>query len=179
MRALEQQSIVRLTYAGRERERAREEQGRGERCHCSNIPCLTQHTVHTVQQYSSTGQDILLTRYIPTTHTNQHLALCTSATATTPTLQATHGNTPARARTSSQTRRSTRKRGLACLRQSDSRQRQSRASSDTRALQRKGQSEVSAIVVVQCSAERRPPTTQSHTTAAKSYFTENLGRMHC
>lgn len=177
MRALEQQSIVRLTYAGRER--AREEQGRGERCHCSNIPCLTQHTVHTVQQYRP-GHT---TYSLHTHHTYQliprPLHLCKTATATT--LQATHGNTPARARTSSQTRRSTSKRGLACLRQSDSRQRQSRAtaSSDTRALQRKGQSEVSAIVVVQRSAERRPPTTQSHTTAAKSYFTENLGRMHC
>ena len=175
MRALEQQSIVRLTYAGRERGR---EKNRVEERDATAVTYLVLRSTPYIQ-YSSTGQDILLTRYIPTTHTNQHLALCTSATATTPTLQATHGNTPARARTSSQTRRSTRKRGLACLRQSDSRQRQSRASSDTRALQRKGQSEVSAIVVVQCSAERRPPTTQSHTTAAKSYFTENLGRMHC
>lgn len=58
MRALEQQSIVRLTYAGRER--ARGEERKKERHHCSNIPCLTQH-----RTYTRTRQDILITRNIP------------------------------------------------------------------------------------------------------------------
>lgn len=66
MRALEQQSIVRLTYAGSER--AREEQGRGERCHCSNIPCLTQHRTYSTAVQARTYY--LLATYPPHILTN-------------------------------------------------------------------------------------------------------------
>jgi len=101
-RALVQQAIIRLDWhtQGEESERKRRLEER-HLYYCSNIPYLTPH-----RTYSSTGQDILLTRYIHT-HTDTFV-LCTSATATT--LQATHGNTPARARTApdiTQTRRST------------------------------------------------------------------------
>ena len=60
-RALVQQAITRLAYAGIEG-RTRKEERRGEIYnHCGNIPCLAQQ-----RTYSSTGEDILLTRYIHT-----------------------------------------------------------------------------------------------------------------
>ena len=135
---------------GLRKERAREEKiVRRERDTTATVIYLILHstTAPYIQQQHRTGH----TCYIPTNYilTSRPLHLCKTATATA-TLQATHGNTPARARTSVRHVGLPQKethRGLACLRQSDSCLRA------TRALRRsKPQTQTRSAPLLSCSA---------------------------